>query len=237
MDRPVPPRRFTSICTKKEKISTKVFRATFTLKEPDEITFRAGQNIMLYVAEGQNRAMSIGSPPSESHALTIFYDVSPMGVGSKWMIALNEGEEVRFMGPLGIFTYRPTPRKKVLVATGTGVAPFRAMVLDHYRNGGTDEIVLWWGLRHEEDMFLTEELERLHEEFPTFTYHVTLSSPTDAWTGVRGRVTAHVLQETSDPAGQDYYLCGNGGMVEDMKKQLHDASVPADQIHSELFFG
>jgi len=58
------------------------------------------------------------------------------------------------MAPLGIFVLdKTTLRKKIMVSTGTGVAPFRSMILDYLENGGSDDVTLYWGMRHEEDLY------------------------------------------------------------------------------------
>lgn len=103
----------------------------FDLVEPKEISFLSGQTIMFQVAAGVNRSMSIASAPSEKTSILVAHDVSPMGPYSQWTLAANKGDPMNFIGPLGAFTLdRESPRKAVFIATGTGVAPFRSMLLD-----------------------------------------------------------------------------------------------------------
>ncbi len=232
-----PPVKFQSVCIEKSQVSAKVYVGKFKLTEPTSIHFTAGQTIMLYVAEGQNRAMSIASPPYEHDAITIAYDVSPMGVGSRWMVNLNIGDPVSFLGPLGIFTLRPSERKKVFVATGTGIAPFRSILLEQIHSGTTQDFTLYWGLRHTEDVFWHEELTSIASAHSNVHYTLTLSRPDERWQGKRGRVTEHIFSEIPDIAARDVYLCGNGDMVEEMRQKLREARVPDDQVYFELFFG
>lgn len=238
MDQPrIKPQKFSAILSEKEKISARVYRAVFTLKEPASITFRPGQNMMIYVAEGVNRAISIGSPPQEAHALTIYYDVMPGGPGSRWMLDRQVGDSVQFMAPLGVFTFdADSPRKKVFVATGTGIAPFRAMILDYLTKVGTTPVEVYWGLRHEEDIFLTAEFDKLVQLYPNFSYHITLSQPSEQWQGMRGRVTAHIYTEVGDLKACDFYLCGAGQMVSEVIMHLETLGVPRTQIKNELFY-
>ena len=131
---------------------------------------------------------------------------------------------------------RESHRKKVMIATGTGIAPFRSMLFDYLGNGGTDDITLYWGLRHEEAVYWLDELTDLSLKYPNFRFVLTLSKPSPTWQGAKGRVTDHVVQEESHLSGSDFYLCGNQEMIKDMESQLMHHQVPADQIYKELYF-
>jgi NAD(P)H-flavin reductase len=238
MDQPrIKPQKFIAVLSEKEKISARVYRAVFTLKEPNTIVFRPGQNMMIYVAEGINRAISIGSPPQETTALTIYYDVMPGGPGSHWMLERNVGDSAQFMAPLGVFFFdAESTRKKVFVATGTGIAPFRSMILDYLASGGTTPLEVFWGLRHEEDIFLAEEFAKLAQLHPNLTFHITLSQPSENWQGMKGRVTAHIYTDVGDVKNCDFYLCGAGQMVSEVIPHLESLGVPRSQIKTELFY-
>lgn len=226
------PQKFTSRLASIEKISGKVYLERFELIEPKEITFFAGQTVMLYVAPGINRAMSITSPPSEKTSITLVHDVSPMGVYSKWALSAKVGDSMEFMGPLGNFVaYKESPRRKVFVATGTGIAPFRSMILDM----PLDTITLYWGLRHEEDIFWQKEFDQLSHTYPNFRFVLTLSKPSPLWTGKRGHVQNHIFSK-QNLSNSDYYVCGSKVMVDDMRARLKTSGVPDAQAKFELFY-
>lgn len=221
----------------KEKLTDTVWAVTFGLKDPPEIHFVAGQTMMLHIAEGVNRSMSIASPPSSSRVLFMCHDVSPMGPGSKWTIGLAIGDSVSLMAPLGMFVLdTQSHRKKVMVATGTGAAPFRSMLLDYLEHGGGDEVTLYWGLRFEQDIYWQKEFTALSVQYPNFHFFLTLSKPTDTWQGNKGRVTDHVFVEEKNLLDSDFYLCGNKAMISEMKEKLLAQKVPKEQIKTELFF-
>jgi len=249
MDRP-KPQKFTAVIEKKDQVTTHVYMVTFKLVEPSEITFLAGQTLMLNVSQGINRTMSIASPPSEKTHILMCHDTFPNGPGSQWTVARNVGDTATFMAPLGMFIMdRESHRKKILIATGSGIAPFRSMLFDYLEGRppasaygaavggqGTDDITLYWGMRHEEDLYWIPEFEALKAKYPNFRYIVCMSQPSDAWQGARGRVTEHVVQEESNLGGSDFYLCGNQVMVKEMETQLKNYQVPGHQIFKELYF-
>lgn len=227
------PQKFACRLTAIEKVSSKVYLERFELIEPKEITFLPGQTVMLYVAPNVNRSMSIASPPAEKNSILLAHDIGPGGVYSQWALNAKVGDPMSFMGPLGAFVLdRESPRKKIFVATGTGVAPFRSMILD--RPSG--DSALYWGLRHEEDIFWQKELEELSSSFTNFRFVLTLSQATDTWQGKRGHVQEHVFADEKELSQCDIYLCGNRQMVDDMKTRLQQMGVPPAQIKFELFY-
>ena len=231
MPRP-QPKKFTSRLASIEKISSKVYLERFELIEPKEITFLAGQTVMLSIAPGVNRAMSIASPPSEKTSITLVHDVSPMGSYSKWTLSAKAGDQMEFMGPLGNFiAYKESPRRKIFVATGTGIAPFRSMILDML----SEPMTLYWGLRHEEDIFWQKEFEEFSSSHPNFRFVLTLSQATASWSGKQGHVQDHIFSE-QNLLNSDYYLCGGKEMINDMRTRLKSAGVPDAQVRFELFY-
>jgi ferredoxin-NADP reductase len=160
-----------------------------------------------------------------------------MGPGSKWTIGLSIGDSATLLAPTGAFTMDTTStRKKVFVATGTGIAPFGSMIKEYLETGGTAPLELYWGLRFEEDMFWQDMFKGFAAKYPNFVWHQVLSRPTGTWQGLTGHVTEHVVNLKQDLPSADYYLCGNKKMVDDVRTQLLAQNVPSGQIKSELFY-
>lgn len=255
------PTTYTAVVSSVVNVAGEFYVARFALVDPKEMEFQAGQYAIFLIGPPKGKhTLSIASPPSMKDEIEILQSVAPMGGGSKWLLGLKPGDTVKFLGPLGKFTLQKesplrqrsseaSPRPKVFVATGCGLAPLRAMILDYLEMGGTAPITLWWGLRHETDIFWQEELDNLRKKYPNFQYVTTLSKPasptnrgepTDAWmesaSRRRGRVTEHVVGETTELTHSEFYLCGNRQMIIDMKGLLADNGVPSEQIYTETFF-
>lgn len=231
------PQKYVTICSAKEQVSSKVYIARFQLEKPNEVAFYAGQTMMLYVAPGINRAMTIASPPQDTHELTIYQDISPGGPGSQWMQALKVGDPVEFMAPLGRFVLdHESPRRRVFVATGTGIAPFRAMLFDTTFDWRAKETNLYWGLRYEEDVFLNNAFKIFDEQEPNFKFYFVLSKPSVNWKGLSGHVTDHVLANEKEVKETDFYLCGGRSMLTEMKDKLLALGVSETQIKFDPFY-
>lgn len=231
------PQKYSARVASIEKISSKVYVERFELLEPSEITFVAGQTVMLFVLPGINRSMSIASVPDEKNSITLVHDVAPMGPFSQWALAAKPGDSMSFMGPLGMFVLdKESPRGKVLIATGSGIAPFYAMAKDYLSHEGKSDVTLYWGLRHEEDIFWQKEFGELVMRYPNFHFVLTLSQPSSGWTGKRGHVEEHIFADITNPSGSDYYLCGSQAMTSEMRTKLKAANVPDSQVKFELFY-
>lgn len=230
------PQKFKAIISEKKWIAKKVIEVRFLLEEPPQIAFTAGQTMMIYIAPGINRSMSIASSPLNKDELTVCWDVSPMGPGAHWLLDRRIGDTAEFMAPLGVFTFdEQSPRKAFFMATGTGIAPFRAFVDTYLAQGILKESHLYWGLRQEEDIFWKDLFEGYRSSYQHFHFYVSLSQPSASWGGLKGHITDHVLHGSVDKEA-DFYLCGSGAMVEEMHTGLIAQGVPEKQIKRELFF-
>ena len=140
-------------------------------------------------------------------------------------------------GPLGAFVLdRQSGRKKVFVATGTGIAPFYGMTKSYLLSGGTDDVTIYWGMRHEEDIFWQHDFEELARIYPNFRFVLILSQASENWQGKQGHVGDHLFADEKNLPATDVYLCGNKSMVVDMRTRLTAAGVPSAQIKFELFY-
>jgi ferredoxin-NADP reductase len=149
------------------------------------------------------------------------------------------GDEIAFRGPTG---RSMLPREDeedlelVLFATGTGVSPFLSLVRHLVRQGSSQPMRLWWGLRLEDDICLTDELDELRAAAPNFDYAISLSQPSPAWTGLRGRITESVPPLLPALGGRRYYFTGNGAMIAELALALSDVGVNERLFHKEPFF-
>lgn len=192
---------------------------------------RAGQWINLDVpvdaAPGglARRAYSIASAPAQR--ATDRFEIAVTRVqGGEASIALHElavGTELGFDGPHGFFT-REAERDEpaLLVGTGTGLCPLRAMLEEELARASGPRIALLFGCRTERDILWREQLEAWAREQPRFSLHVTLSKPGAAWSGRSGYVQTHVRELASELGKPLVYACGLSPMIADVRKVLKD---------------
>jgi len=176
-------------------------------------------------------------PPSDDRAFEMLIRVFPEGPLSHYLASMRPGAPLHFRGPSGRSMLPKDPDSElVLMATGVGISPFHSLLLSLLRSGDRRRIRLYWGLRLEEDVCLTDELDELAGAHPNFTYAISLSQPGDDWPGLRGRLTASVPPLLETLGGKRFYLSGNGAMAEEMEIAFSDMGVDRAFIHQERFF-
>ena len=192
------------------------------LVSPSEITFTAGQFISfeIWPVGGSlpvTRPYSIASPPRQSRRITLLFNRVPGGPGSGFLYGLRRGDEVQFKGVAGMFYLRNDPGRDVLfIATGTGIAPIRSMLLELLDRAPARAATLFWGVRSERDLYYQDELHALAKAHASFSFEMTLSRPTGAWRRATGRVTRLVEERISTVSDLSAYVCGNARMITDV---------------------
>jgi ferredoxin--NADP+ reductase len=172
------------------------------------------------------RAYSIASASIERRYLEFYLTLITSGQLTPRLFALNHGGRV-FLGPKasGIFTLdRVAPEKAVvLVATGTGLAPYVSMLRTLLVDDSRRKFVVLHGARYSWDLGYRGELESLARLRPNFTYIPSITRPDQDphFIGYTGRIQTlleqGILERESgvelDPAKTEVFLCGNPDMV------------------------
>jgi ferredoxin-NADP reductase len=174
------------------ELAPEVHHFEFEVSGRETFHFTPGQFVsVIEHADGKEitRAYSIASP-RDGNRFELCLNRVEDGIVSPYLFDLKPGDEVEMGEPLGYFTLRHPGRRAVFVATGTGIAPFRSMLLDHLPKT-QPRITLLFGVRYERGLLYRAEFERLEREYSSFRFIPTLTRPDSAWAGKTGRVQAH----------------------------------------------
>lgn len=210
----------------------------FDLVQPTTLPFEAGQFVSFAVEKPGlphplTRPYSIASSPAHTDWIELLLNRVPNGPGSGYLFSLHPGDEVTFRGAAGTFVLRPyTDRRILFVATGTGIAPIRSMLLA--RLPSPTPVTLVWGLRSERDLYFQDELSDLTARYPEFTAVTTLSQPSEGWSGERGRVQHVVEREVTTVDDLAVYLCGGSEMIKSVVAMIRARG--ACPIHREQYY-
>jgi len=218
----VPLQTYTAEVARVRDLTHDVREIDLRLIEPATIAFKPGQFVSFEVPKPGaprpvTRPYSIASAPSRQDQITLLLNLVPGGPGSTYLFSLKEGDRTTFKGPAGTFYLRPQPERDiVMVATGTGIAPFRSMWRAWDESADPNACHVLWGLRSQRDLYYQDELAELAARRPNFRFQITLSRPEAGWTGPVGRVTPLVVTELGPVNRLAAYLCGNSGMIQDV---------------------
>lgn len=183
--------------------------------------YRAGQYVEFILRDGDRRSYSmanaphqVGQPPSiELHLRHMpggkFTDTA--------FTTLKEKDILRMEGPFGSFFLREESSKPlILLASGTGLAPIKALVEQLQFKGSQRPAVLYWGCRRLSDLYRHAWCVEQAAALPWLRYVPVLSDapPEDDWTGRTGLVHQAVMADFPDLSGHEVYACGAPVMVD-----------------------
>jgi CDP-4-dehydro-6-deoxyglucose reductase len=153
--------------------------------------------------------------------------------------AMKEKEILRVEGPYGSFFLREDSDKPmVLLASGTGFAPIKALI-EYLQFKSIDRpAVLYWGGRRPSDLYLDDWVKARLAEMPSLSYVPVISDalPEDNWTGRTGFVHRAVLQDFPDLSGHQVYACGAPIVVDSARAEYSEkAGLPPEEFYADSF--
>ena len=210
--------------------------------------FVAGQwlSVKANTPEGEEitRAYSIASAPSENVRFAFCLNRVQDGYMSNYLCDLGKGAEISFQGPFGDFILRPPLRDTLMIATGTGIAPFRSMLeamfnpMERRASSPVDPSTQFWllfGARYEPDIYYREEFERLAAEHSNFHFMPTLSRGGPEWKGLRGYVQEQVREIVNGRSDMQAHICGLDKMVSANRELLKNLGWDRKSIRYEKY--
>lgn len=236
---PVPS--YTAELVSCRNIARDIYELIF--KKPEGMTFKAGQYVIFDVPAPDNptdlqaRAYSIASAPHESNLLFII-KLTPNGRMSRWILGgPKPGATLPMKAPFGIFTLDPASSKNLLlIGTSTGIAPYRAHIMELIESKDKRRIDLVYGARSKADLFWLDVLADLKERHGNMGVHFGLTSGEADWDGHHGRVQTIVPEIIKDFSSVRAYVCGNPDMVKETKDLcLGTWSIPKPDVKWESY--
>jgi CDP-4-dehydro-6-deoxyglucose reductase len=216
-----------------------------TLQLPATVAFkyRAGQYLEFILRDGARRSYSMATAPEQLGSppvVELHLRHMPGGKFTDHVFgAMKEKDILRVEGPFGSFFLRDDSAKPiVLLASGTGFAPIKALV-EHLRaTGNTRPAVLYWGCRHKADLYQHDWALDAAAALPHLRYVPVLSeaSAEDAWRGRSGLVHEAVMADLPDLSGHEVYACGAPVMVDAARRDFSArCALPPEAFFADSF--
>ena len=146
---------------------------------------------------------------------------------------------MRFEGPLGTFFLREDSSKPiVMVASGTGFAPIKAIIEHMIFKDIRRPTVLYWGGRRPHDLYMHALCEQWSKDYEHFSYVPVVSEAhaSDSWTGRTGFVHQAVLADFKNLSGHQVYACGAPIVVDSAQRDFVQlAGLPSDEFFADSF--
>lgn len=198
------------------------------------LKYISGQYLDLIVKDNVRRSYSIANSPRENGILELHIKKVEDGVLSTYFFSeAKENDLLRLNGPLGSFFLRPERcRHLILLATGTGIAPIKAMLEQLDQESETvsyDSLTVFWGGRHKRDFYWEPRFNRLNVRF----YNVLSREFVEGY--YRGYVQDALIEEGIPLVDATVYACGSLSMIESAKYQLVEHGLLPNRFYSDAF--
>ncbi len=238
-----PVRRMPSRVSTITRAAPDVAVLQLQLPANDRLQYRAGQYVEFILKDQSRRSYSIANAPhtqEQTPGIELHVRHMPGGKFTDHVFgAMKEKEILRMEGPFGSFFLREDSAKPiVLLASGTGFAPIKAIVEHMRHRGDARPATLYWGCRTRADLYQHDWCQRAAADMPNLKYVPVLSEarPEDAWTGRTGFVHQAVLADFDDLSGHQVYACGAPVMVDSARRDFVALrALPPEEFYADAF--
>jgi len=201
--------------------------------------YHAGQYVEFILRDGARRSYSMASAPELAQGvMELHIRHMPGGRFTDHVFgAMKEKEILRMEGPFGTFFLREdSPKPVVMLASGTGFAPIKALIEHMEAKGLTRPTVLYWGARKAADLYLRDWTEAAVARLPWLRFVPVLSEPDAGWDGRTGFVHQAVMVDLPDLSGHQVYACGAPVMVQSAQRDFVAAcGLPEEEFFADAF--
>jgi CDP-4-dehydro-6-deoxyglucose reductase len=235
-----PVRKLPSRVVQMERLSPDVMRLRLQLPANDAFAYHAGQYVDFLLQGGLRRSYSMASAPQPGAGPTLELHLRhmPGGVFTDQVFnRMKEKDILRIEGPFGGFYLREDSKPLVLLASGTGFAPVKAIIEQLQNLRDPRAAILYWGARRPQDLYLDDWVRAKLAEMPQLRYVPVVSDalPEDHWRGRTGFVHRAVLQDLPDLAGHQVYACGAPIVVDSARADYLRHGLAADDFFADAF--
>lgn len=218
-----------------ERLSADVLRVVLRMPPSSAFNYHPGQYIDVIGGDGIRRSYSVANAPRADKLIELHIrEVADGAMSQYWFGQAQQNDLLRLNGPLGTFFLRYLAGKDlVLLATGTGMAPVKAL-LEGLAGIADDlqprSIAVYWGGRFPQDIYW----DPTSLDLP-FSFTPVLSRAGADWTGVRGHVQDALLANAPQLAQTVVYACGSDTMIHAARELLVANGLPGKSFHSDAF--
>jgi len=223
---------------KLQPLAPDVMMIHLQLPTSERLQFLAGQYIDVITKSGLRRSLSLANAPHDDAVLQLHLR-NYGGPFSQYVFnTLKEKDILRFEGPLGTFFLREDSDKPlILLASGTGFAPIKAIVEHAIHKTLKRPITLYWGCRVRADLYLNDLAENWARNHG-IRYVPVLSDALadDHWQGRTGFVHRAVMEDFPNLSGCQVYACGSPIVIESALADFTEqCKLPPDDFFSDAF--
>lgn len=236
--------KFNLVLRSSRMITPRVRQLAFSREDGRPLDYVSGQFITLHLPHNDmmlRRSYSIATMPGSEDTIRIAATYVPDGRATRLLFDLEAGGQVEATGPFGRFVLREDPPARyILVATGTGVSPYRAMLprLRERLDGTNYTATLLLGVRGPDELLFGQDFIDFAKTQPGFEFVACYSRqmPDAPGPHERSGYVQHTLRELAvDPERDIVYLCGNPDMIDTAVADLKEKGFQNPRLRREKY--
>ncbi len=226
-------------------LSPKVKHFVFNCEQSLSFNYLPGQFITIHFErDGKNlkRSYSIANSPKQDNRIEFAAGYFANGPGTEFLYNLKPGDVIHITGPFGRLIFKDeVPRRYILVATSTGVTPYRAMLAElskRIEQNPQLQAVILQGVQKREEILYADEFKAFTQKYPqvTFRAHLSRELPEKLQDNEYTGYVQHAFPELNLNPEQDVvYLCGNPGMIDEAFNYLKNQGFAMQHIIREKY--
>ncbi|MBI5448228.1 MAG: ferredoxin--NADP reductase [Gammaproteobacteria bacterium] len=218
----------------------------FIRTDEQTLPFIPGQFITLHIPAGDKklrRSYSLASIPGQDTTLDFAASYVEDGLASEFLFHLSLGAEIEASGPAGRLVLRDDDQveRYLLLATGTGVTPYRAMLptLEKKIQTQQTQVIIMEGVRTPAHLLYSHDFLRYAQKYPS---HCRFGAYYSRHTGEplqahehEGNICKHLPSLQPNPQTDIIYLCGNPNMIDEAYEILKEKGFDASRVRREKY--
>ncbi len=216
------------------------------LPASERFQFLAGQYLEYLLKDHKRRAYSIASAPHQEGPIELHIRHLPGGLFTDPLFgqgsdgkSIKEKDILRFEGPQGSFFLREDTQKPIIfLASGTGFAPIKSILLHMREKKMEREVYFYWGGRRPKDLYMDTLCQEFVGTLPRFHYIPVISEalPEDDWTGRTGFVHRAVMADFPDLSKFQVYACGAPIVIQSAQTDfVEQCGLPEEEFYADSF--
>ena len=240
-----PSKKLPCRVEKIEKVAGDIALVKLKLPANDKFDYFPGQYIDILLKDGKRRSYSMANAPNSNNIIELHIKHTPGGAFTDSIFSddlstdhVKEKDILRLEGPLGTFFLRNDHDNLIFLASGTGIAPIKAIFEQLIESNLRKKIKLYWGVRKPKDLYIKDLVNSWSSQLNDFNYIPVVSEAEskDNWNGRTGFVHKAVMEDIPNLANYNIYACGSPIMINSAYEDfIKLCNLPKENFYSDAF--
>lgn len=243
--------KFRAKLVNKEYIGNNILEISLQVMDQESFEYIPGQFISVHFIHDNKeikRSYSIANEPNQHNIIKFAISKVPEGLATEFLFNLEINTDLEISGPVGRLVlpevnFENHPKRYVLIATGTGVTPYRAMLshIEKLINHNNIEVLLLFGVRNIEECIYLKDFVDFANNHNNFKFNVFFSRLSENDLTDNNQYIGYIqnnfekIKPELNHETDIVYLCGNPNMIDETFEILKEKGFNAKTVKREKY--